>query len=448
MQATTKAVVASGLALLAVICVISLQQAEESDFAREALSIEAVKGAAKHHLKKAHKHFKLPIKGQHELKSRIAKALKVAAKSLRTAKGKKAQTAAKAAVKAALASAGVADAANAGTIAWANRNLHIAKKWAEHALKRDSKALGKVAAWKHGDRKTGLKMRKKCENAVESMIAVASATKNKAEVAKEAKLRAAGKLKSYDGPIKKARKASMYAQKAVENARAALAGTLGTKTRIAAKHALVRAESAVHDANMLLKTEIGRKSAITSNRLQAVGLRLVGESMLHYKCRRTFHRANRVLKLVTAALDRARKNHYSHKEATMKQTQKITMEKAAKLKAQEYKHKVKKNRAAKERAKREKVAAKLAQQALKYGEAARNDAKAAAKAGKIAATNALASARLKAKLSGKKKRSTKMVQTALHRETIAANLADKAARMERAIVTGGKIPKEVEEFFH
>merc|ERR1711924_495472 len=145
------------------------------------------------------------------------------------------------------------------------------------------------------------------------------------------KLRAAGKLKSYDGPIKKARKASKYAGKMVENARAALAATLGTKARIAAKHALLRAQNAMHDANTILRMEMGKKSVITSNRLQSDGARLVGENELHYRCRKTFHRANRVLKLVNAAFDHARKNHYAHKEAVMKQTQKITMEKAAKL---------------------------------------------------------------------------------------------------------------------
>jgi len=38
-----------------------------------------------------------------------------------------------------------------------------------------------------------------------------------------------------------------------------------------------------------------------------------------------------------------------------------------------------------------------------------------------------------------------MVALALKRETYAAKLADKAAQMESAIVTGGKMPKEVEE---
>merc|ERR1712144_123239 len=375
------------------------------------------------HGKKHHKY----VKGENTLRSRIHKALKVAQKSLRHAHGKKQKMAAKAAVKAALADAGVADADNAGTIAWANRNLDAAKKWSDHALKRDAKSLGKVAAWKVGDRKQGILMRRKCERAVQSMIAVASATKNKEMVAKEDKLRAAGKL--------------------VENARAALAATLGTKARIAAKHALLRAQNAMHDANTILRMEMGKKSVITSNRLQSDGARLVGENELHYRCRKTFHRANRVLKLVNAALNHARKNHYAHKEAVMKQTQKITMEKAAKLAHKERRMKSEARRKALGIKTKQEYAAYLAKQALKFGELARDDARKAAKAGKLAAAKALESANVKAELGGAKgkKTSTKTVTEALQRENIAADLAAKAAKMEDAIVTGGHIPHEVQE---
>lgn len=434
-----KALIASGLALVAIVCVLSVIQADDATL--EATSVE--KATKKHHTR---------IVGAHKMKNRIVKAMKVASKSLRAAKGKKQKAAAQAAVKSALAAAGVADADNAGTIAWANRNIDVAKKWADKSLKHDAKALGSVAAWKVGDRKLGEKMQKKCEHAVQSMVAVAEATKNKAQVAKEAKARNGKKLKSFDEPIKRARKAAMYAGKSVENARAALAATLGTKARLAAKHALVRAQDAVHDANVILKTEIGKKNAITSARLQKDGLRLVGENVLHFRARKTYHRANRVLKLVNAALARARKNHFAHKEAVMKQTQKITMEKAAKLKAQERAYKAAARKKANALAAREKQAAELAKEALKYGEIARDDAKKAAKAGKIAAKKALESAKLKAKLSNKKKgkkkgkaRSTKMVTIALQRETIAAKLADKAAKMENAIVTGSPLPKEVEQ---
>merc|ERR1712124_104491 len=116
-----------------------------------------------------------------------------------------------------------------------------------------------------------------------------------------------------------------------------------------------------------------------------------------------------------------------------------TMEKAAKLQAQEKKHKAKAKRDSKIMAAREAYAAKLAQEALKYGETARDDAKKAAAAGKIAAAKALESAKLKAKLteqkSGKKAkvRSTKMVAIALKRENTADKLADKAAKMEKAV---------------
>jgi len=449
--------VASAIAIVAIVCVLSVQYGDDAiDNTRESVAEHDAVHVASHAAVAAHKkakakakkaHHHKYVKGENTLRSRIHKALKVAAKSMGKAHGKKQKLAAKAAVKAALADAGVADADNAGTIAWANRNLDAAKKWSDHALKRDAKALGKVAAWKVGDRKQGIKMRRKCERAVQSMIAVASATKNKEMVAREDKLRQEGKLKSYDGPIKKARKASKYAGKMVENARAALAATLGTKARIAAKHALLRAQNAMHDANTILRMEMSKKNVITGNRLQSDGARLVGENELHYRCRKTFHRANRVLKLVNAALNHARKNHYAHKEAVMKQTQKITMEKAAKLAHKERRMKSEARRKALGIKTKQEYAAYLAKQALKYGELARDDARKAAKAGKLAAQKALESANVKADLSGAKgkKASTKTVTEALQRENIAADLAAKAAKMEDAIVTGGHIPKEVQQ---
>jgi len=196
------------------------------------------------------------------------------------------------------------------------------------------------------------------------------------------------------------------------------------------------------DANMILKMEVGKKNVITANRLQSDGARLVGESELHYRARKMFHRANRVLKLVNTALKHARENHYAHKEAVMKRTQKVTAEAAAKL--------AHKERRAKSEARRKKLGIKtkeeyasyLAKQALKYGEIARNDARKAAKAGKLAAEKALESSNVKAEL-GTKPTSTATVQEALHRENIAADLATKAAKMEDAIVTGGRVPKEV-----
>jgi len=390
------------------------------------------------------KGFATPVKHEASLRKKIHTAIKVAAKSLEKAHGKAQKTAAKAAVKAALADAGVADADNAGTVAWAQRNVAVAKKWATNSLKRDAQSLGKVAAWKEGDRTEGKKMRRKVERAVQAMIAVASATKNKEMVAREDKLRQEGKLKSYDSAIKNAREASMYAGKSVEKARAALAATLGTKSRIAAKHALVRAQDALHDANSILTLEMKKKNVITSNRLQSDGGKLVGENEIHYRARKAFHGANRVLKLVEAALNDARKNHYAHKEATMKRQQKVTMEKAAKL--------ADKERTAKSEAKRkalgiktkQEYAAYLAKEALKFGEVARDDAKKAAEAGKLAAEKAKESAHVKSKL-GVKSTSTATVTEALQRENIAADLAAKAAKMEDAIVTGGTIPTEVKK---
>merc|ERR1712054_327254 len=218
------------------------------------------------------------------------------------------------------------------------------------------KALGKVEAWTAGDRKLGLDARRKCERAVQAMIAVAGATKNKEMVARDAKHRTAKKLASYDAPIRNARKAAEYAQKSVEHARAALAATLGDKARIQARHALIRAEDALNDANNILAIEVKRKNVVTSDRLQSDGARLVGENELHFQARKTYHKANRILKLVQGALNRARKNHYAHKEAVLKQQQKTTMEKAAKL--------AHKERSAKYEARRKKLGIKSSSSTL------------------------------------------------------------------------------------
>merc|ERR1711988_1880739 len=365
--------------------------------------------------------------------------------SLEKAHGSAEKAAAKAAVKEALADAGVADADNAGTIAWADRNLNVAKKWVDESLKKDADALGKVAAWTKGDRALGKKMRRKCERATQAMIAVASATKNKEMVARESKLRQEGKMKSYDGAIKNAQEAAVFAGKAVDKARAALAATLGTKSRIAAKHALVRAQDALNDANTILKLEVSKKNEITGNRLQSDGERLVGENELHYRARKTFHKANRVMKLVEAALGDARKNHYAHKEAVMKRTQKVTAEKASKLQDKERSAKSEAKRKALGIKTKQEYAAYLAKEALKYGEVARDDAKKAAEAGKLAAEKAKESAHVKSKL-GVHGTSTATVTEALQRENIAADLAAKAAKMEDAIVTGGAIPTAVQQF--
>jgi len=386
-----------------------------------------------------------PIKGEGTLRSRIKKAIKVASESLQAAHGKQQKNAAKTAVKAALADAGIADADNAGTIAWADRNLDLAKAWAMRALGHDAKSLGKVAAYIKGSKAEGLKYRTKAERALQAMIAVASATKNKEMVARENKLREEGKLKRYDGAIRNAHDAAKYASMSVMKARAALAMTLGNKARIAAKHALIRAQEAVREANKILDLEMTKKNSITENRLQSDGEKMVGENELHYRARKTFHKANRVLKLVTSALNNARKNSFAHKEAETKRQQKLTLEKATKLQAKEQHMKDEEKRKKQGIKTKEEYAAYLAKEALKFGEVARDDAKKAAKAGKMAAEKAEASARVKAELGIKSKTSTAPVTEALERENIAADLASKAASMESAIVTGGHIPKIVQE---
>jgi len=386
-----------------------------------------------------------PVKGENTERHRIKKALEVASTSLEGAHGDAQKKAAKAAVKAALADAGIADADNAGTIAWADRNVVLAKAWAVKALKHDAKALGAVAAYEAGAKDAGLKYRGKVERAIQAMIAVAAATKNKEMVAREAKLRSEGKMKSYDDAIKNARSAAKFAAKSVEKARAALAMTLGTKARIAAKHALVRAQEAVDEGNKILMMEVNKKNQITENRLQSDGEKMVGENELHYRARKVFHKANRVLKLVTTALDMARKNSYAHKEAVTKREQKITMEKAQKLQDKERSMKSEEKRKALNIKTKEEYAAFLAKEALKFGEVARDDAKKAAEAGKVAAEKAEESAKVKASLGVKSSTSTAPVIEALERENIAADLAAKAASMESAIVTGEKIPKIVQE---
>merc|ERR1712216_371317 len=185
-----------------------------------------------------------------------------------------------------------------------------------------------------------------------------------------------------------------------------------------------------------------KKNVITQSRLQSDGKKLVGENEIHFQARKTFHAANRALKLVEKALNIARKNHYAHKEAVMKRAQKVTMEKASKLQDKERSAKSEAKRKALGIKTKQEYAAYLAKEALKYGEVARDDAKKAAEAGKLAAEKAKESAHVKSKL-GVEPTSTSTVTEALQRENIAADLAKKAASMEDAIVTGGKIPAKV-----
>jgi hypothetical protein len=63
-----------------------------------------------------------------------------------------------------------------------------------------------------------MKHRGRAERALQAMVAVASATKNKEMVARENKLRQEGKLKRYDAAIRNAHDASKYAAKSVQKA--------------------------------------------------------------------------------------------------------------------------------------------------------------------------------------------------------------------------------------
>merc|ERR1712167_185207 len=114
-----------------------------------------------------------------------------------------------------------------------------------------------------------------------------------------------------------------------------------------------------------------------------------------------------------------------------KREQKVTMEKASKLSDKE--------RTAKSEARRKALGIKTKQEYAAYL------AKEAAAAGKLAADKAAESAHVKSKLGVKNVTSTATVTEALQRESIAADLAKKAAEMEDAIVTGGKIPAIVQE---
>merc|ERR1719482_641234 len=266
-------------------------------------------------------------------------------------------------------------------------------------------------------------------------------------VSREAKRRHLGKLKSFNAPIKAARRSSHDAEKAVQNARAAMAATLGTKSRIAAHHALARAEDAVHDANSILKMEVKKRDDIETNRLRSDGAKLVGENELHYEARKTFHRANRVLAKVSKALAHARKNHYAHKEALMKKKQKAAVAKAKRLAHKEAHAKREERRKALGIKTQEEYAAHLASAALKAGEAARRAAVKAAKAGKVAAMKAMESAEVKAELYSEAhggKKTPAEVALAVQNEAHTAYLAARAVQMMHSVVTGGGVPKAVQ----
>jgi len=235
-------------------------------------------------------------------RQRISKALKVSAKSLAKAHTSKQKKAAKWALVQALHTAGVADAEHAAIIAWTNRELNAAKAWAATSLKHDAAALDEVEAWVAGDHKTGSKMQRKAENAKQVMVEVVGKVKNKEALARDAKLRTQQRLDSFDVPIENAKKAAAYAKKSVVSARAALAATIDTKARHSARLALRRARGALHDANRIMQLELKKKDRIAHKHMLAARERLIGINELHLQATSTFHRANRVMKFVRAAV--------------------------------------------------------------------------------------------------------------------------------------------------
>lgn len=363
-------------------------------------------------------------------KDKIDAALKKAQHALAEAKTKDQDKVARAAVDSALKKAGVKDSKNAGTIAWANHQLDLAKKWAEEYLQHQVKALDKVAGWTEGARKEGKKKQKATEDVIQTMIAVAQATKNAEQIAQEHTDRDQTKMKAMQEPIKRTREAADAAEKSVQHAKAALAVAMSTQTRIQAKHALDDAKDALRDANAILQSEVGRRNAILANRLHSDGAKLVGESELHYRARKTFHRGQRVLKLVDHALLLARKNHYAHKKALQKREQKAVAEKAAKLAFKEKSKKSEERRKARGIKTEEEYAAKLADEALDAGKRAGTYMGKAAEAGRLAAAKILEAAEVKASLYKEQHKGAthKAVTAKVKEESGAAVLASKASR--------------------
>jgi len=374
-------------------------------------------------------------------KDKIAAALKMAQHALAEAKTPEQEKVARAAAESALARAGVQDAKSAGTIAWANHRMDLAKKWATHLLQHQVNALDEVSAWSEGDRKQGVSIRKSTEGAIEAMIAVAQATKNAQMVAQERTDRDQSKLDAMAVPMRRTQEAAAAAEKSVQHAKGALAASMSTGTRIRAKHALDDARGALHDANTILHNEVARRDAVLANRLHSDGARLVGESELHYRARKTFHRGQRVLKVVDAALALARKNHYARKKAMLKREQQAVAEKATKLKAKEKSKKSEQRRKQRGIKTEEEYAAKLADEALEDGKAAGKYMGKAAQAGRIAASKLLEAAEVKASLyreqhAGPPSRGA--INANVRMEAGAAVLASKASQMEDSAVLSRK----------
>jgi len=392
----------------------------------------------------AHLRYRNLVTGERSMRKRIGKALLVATKSLSNAHSHTEQKLAKIAVVHALKSVGVAEPGSAGEIAWANRNLDEAKEWAMKALKKDASALDRVDAWRKGDRHTGLRMRRAAEAAGEKMLAVASVFKNKEAVVRDEKHHAAQDAAAFNMPIKNAKKAGMYARKSLEHARAALRAPLGTEAQKAAQNAQRRAKSALRDANMIMKLERQRQQQLIQGRLHQKGLKLISINELHFQATKTFHRANRVAKLVHVALGHARRNHAAHMEAVNKRMEKLSMEKSSKTaQAERVAKQVAKKKQRIAEAKKE-YSQQLQEEAERFGELAKADAEKAAKAGKIAAQKAMASVQVRQELGQQAVPQMELLDS-LARENIAADLATKASQMEDAVVSGQGIPQAVKE---
>lgn len=372
-------------------------------------------------------------------KDKVAEALRDAQDALAGANTTAEESAAHDAVDDALKAAGVKDASDAGAVAVAQHQLDLAKAWAEGVLDHQANALDRVGAWQSGARKDGEEQRRVVESVIQTMIAVAHATENQELVAQERQDRDRAKLKGLDAPMKQAREAAVDAQKSVAHAKAALAATLGTKARIEAKKSLAGAEAALHDANTILATEVDRKQALEAVRLQKDKAKLTGESEIHYQSRKTYHHAQRMLKLVNGALEAVRKAHYEHKQAELKRQQEAIKEKASKLTHKEKEKKSEENWKRRKIKSREEYAATLASEALDAGEKAEAYMKQAAKAGRAAAEKIMAAAEVKADLYKEQHPQTaskSAVAVSVAKESAAAILAEQASSMEHAALRG------------
>jgi len=387
-----------------------------------------------------------PEESPAEVKDKINTAIKEAERALGEVTNSNETDVAKEAVKGAMKAAGIHDADSASAIAWANHQIDEADKWAKAALERYANALDDVSSWHPGDRPEGLKQRREVESAVNAMIAVAEATKNKQMIEQERKDRNHEKLQALSKPIELAREASEDAEKSVEHATKALDQTMGTRSRIQAKHSLEDARDAVHDANEILHLEMEKRDVILNNRLRSVGARLSGESELHYRARKTYHRGNKTLKLVAEALEIARKNHHAHKDALAKQQERVLQDKAAALAEKEGRQKRNERRKELGIESKEEYAAKLATEALDAGKNAADWMKKAAIAGSLAAAKIMEAAEVKATIYAEEFPGKQAeVAERVSREASAALLASQATQVMRASVKGQQVAPDFME---